>query len=130
VRFEYDTVQQLLLITFDGELKDPDLVDAYRIARAVATKREIKRGVLDGTRVSSFSVSANAVKLLATQPPMLPENSDRCIVVEQDYLYGMARMYQMLGGDTRERLNVVHTLQEAFEYLKIQPPTHLELIAE
>jgi hypothetical protein len=61
---------------------------------------------------------------------MLPENSDRCIVVDQDYLYGMARMYQMLGGNSRERLNVVRTLQEAYEYLKIRPPTHLETIAE
>jgi hypothetical protein len=61
---------------------------------------------------------------------MFPENTDRCVVVTHDALYGMARMYQMLGGESRDRLRVVRSLEEAYNYLHLQTPLQLETVEE
>lgn len=130
LRFEYDTELQLLLLTFLGELRDSDLIQAYRKTHKFATENVVSRAILDGLSVTTFAVSPEIVHSIAHQPPMVPEDSDRCIVVSQDYLYGMARMYQLLGGESRERLRVVRTLEEAYQYLGIVPPTHLRALEE
>jgi hypothetical protein len=130
VRFEYEAEQKLLLITFSGALLDADLVRVYQQSRDFAAEHVIARGILDGLRLTSFNVSSELVRSIAHQPPMLPEDSDRCIVVSQDYLYGMARMYQLMGGESRDRLRVVRTLDEAYQYLGIAPPTNLQAIEE
>ncbi len=126
--FEYDPELKLLVITFTGAVQDTDLVQAFRAARRIAATHALDRGILDGTQIESFSASSEIVKSLAEHPPMFPEESDRCIVVQGDYLFGMARMYQMLGGESRDRLRIVRSMQEAYEYLKIEAPSHLEAI--
>lgn len=128
VRFEYDPRQELLLITFAGELGDSDLMQAYETARRCTSSLPVRRGLLNGLQVTGFSVSPEKVKALAHLPPMLPADSDRCIVVDQDFLFGMARMYQMLGGDTRDRLRICRNLHEAYEHLGIEAPQSLESI--
>ncbi|ABF43374.1 hypothetical protein Acid345_4374 [Candidatus Koribacter versatilis Ellin345] len=127
-RFEYDPESKLLLITFTGEVRDPDLVNAFRAARRLSMTHALERGILDGTQIASFNASPEIVKSLAEHPPMFPDDSDRCIVVNEDYLFGMARMYQMLGGESRDRLRIVRSMQEAYEYLNIVDPPRLQKI--
>ena len=127
-RFEYDPAQELLLITFEADLGDAELFQAYQTARRCAESRTVRYGLLDGLKLTGFSVSPDRVKGMAHLPPMLPQESNRCIVVDQDFLFGMARMYQMLGGDSRERLRICRSLPEAYEYLGIQVPASLEAI--
>lgn len=128
VQFQYDAAQQLLLVVFEGNLRDADLVDVYRRTQEFAGRYTIQRGILDGLKINSFEASPEMIRSLAHQPTMFPEGADRCIVVDQDALYGMARMYQMLGGDSRDRLRVVRTLQEAYNYLHLQTPLQLDTI--
>ena len=128
VRFEYDDERKLLLVTFAGVLQDEELVRAYRTGQELQKTHEIALGVVDGTAVTSFSISTDLVKSLASRPPMFPELSDRYICVAQTVLYGMARMYQLLAGQSRERLRVVRTVEDAYNDLKIQPPQHLKPI--
>lgn len=130
VSFQYDAAQQLLLVTFEGDLRDPELVQAHRTTRECASEYPVQRGIIDGLKVRLFEGSAETVRSLAHQPSMFPQDVDHCIVVQQDSLYGMARMYQLLGGESRERLRVVRTLQEAYDYLKIQAPANLKDIAK
>lgn len=129
VHLRYDAELELLLMEFEGDLADSDLTSAFKLLQGFAATHRIRRGVLDGTRVQHFAITAETVQRLAQTPTMFPADSDRCIVVRQDYLYGMARMYQMLGGDSRERLRVVRTLDEAYDHLKITPPKNLQLMA-
>jgi len=127
-RFEYDAELKLLLITFTGEVGNADLVNAFRVGRKLTASHAIERGILDGTQVQAFQATAELVQSLAHHPPMFPEDTDRCIVVEQDFLFGMARMYQMLAGESRDRLRVVRSMADAYAYLKIDPPSRLQAI--
>ncbi len=130
VLFQYDAAQQLFLVTFDGELRDAELRDAYRKTQQFATRFAIRRGILDGLNIRSFEASPETIRSLAHQAPMFPENTDRCVVVTHDALFGMARMYQMLGGESRERLRIVRTLQEAYDYLRLKTPLQLETLED
>ena len=46
----------------------------------------------------------------------------RVIVVPIDFIFGLARMFQMLGEKTRPDLHVVRTLDEAYRLLQIESP--------
>ena len=128
VKLYHDAEQRLLLLTFDGELRDADLSEAYRRAAAFQRRVRVQRGILDGRGVDKFSISAERVKRMAIEPPMFDASLHRCIVVGQDFIYGMARMYQMLGGESREHLHVVRTIEEAYAKLGVKAPEKLEMV--
>jgi|SRR5581483_8145644 len=130
VKFEYDSEQQLLMLTFEGELRDEDLVQAFRRTQKHARHMTVRRGIMNGLGITESAVTAERVKSLAHHAPMFPADSDRAIVIKQDFLYGLARMYQMLAGESREKLRVVRTMAEAYEHLRIHAPKKLETIAE
>lgn len=126
VRFQYDRAQQVLWITFEGDLDDAQLTKTYEHGRKIVPRLELRGAMLDGRGLKSIDVTSAAIMRIAQMPPLVPEESDRAIVVDQTLAFGLARMYQILGGESRERLRVCRTLDEAYEYLKIEAPTQLE----
>lgn len=126
VHFQYDRAQQLLWITFEGDLDDPQLIRTYECALRLVPGLTIRRAMLDGRGLKSVDVTSAAIMKIAQLPPLVPEDSDRAILVDQTLPYGLARMYQILGGESRERLRVCRTLDEAYDYLKIEAPKQLE----
>lgn len=128
VKFEYDPELKLLVVTCTGPLFDADLLGLFRKSQELGTRYPVQLAILDGIGVTEISLSSGLVQSLAHSPPMFSEESDRCVVAPQDYMYGMARMYQMLGGETRERLRVVRTMEQAYEHLGIEAPPRLQPI--
>lgn len=49
----------------------------------------------------------------------------RVVVAPQKHAFGLFRMFQIAGEDTRPLLQVVHTMDEAFAALGVQSP-HFE----
>jgi hypothetical protein len=72
--------------------------------------------------VTKFDVSSDAIRELARRPPILPSSFMRIIVVPQEYLYGMMRMFQILSDQARPELRVVRTMDEAYRLLLIESP--------
>lgn len=130
VRIQYDPAQLLLWITFAGELDDAHLVRTFESAHRWTGQRNIRRGMLDGRALTLVSIPSETIRALAHRRPMLPQDSDRAIVTSQDFFFGLARMYQIMGGESRERLRICRTLEEAFEYLQIEQPKNLEHLEE
>ena len=46
----------------------------------------------------------------------------RVFVAPKDLIYGMARMFQILGEATRPDLPVVRTMDEAYSLLQVESP--------
>jgi hypothetical protein len=63
--------------------------------------------------VDSFAVTAQGVNRLAADTPLVPDQYRRIVVAPQDEIYGMTRMFEMLGSGTRDRVDVVRTMAEA-----------------
>jgi hypothetical protein len=61
-------------------------------------------------------------ELAATKPIMRDPSRLVVFVAPTPHIYGMARMFEILGEATRPNLHVVRTLEEAYKVLNVQEP--------
>jgi hypothetical protein len=129
-RFEFDTANRILLCRVEGRLTDKLLAECYGAIRTYSTATDAKMGILDLSAVTQFAVSSEFIRHLARQEPAMPDATRRLriIAVEGMVGFGLARMFQLTGEDTRPMLQVVHTLNEALVALGVPSP-HFEPLA-
>jgi hypothetical protein len=73
--------------------------------------------------VTSLEVSPQTIRELANLPPAIADSSQpRCIIAASSQIYGMARMFELQGQETRPNLHVVRTQQEAWAILGVSKP--------
>jgi hypothetical protein len=115
--FEFDSENKILLLVVEGDVSDDEIVSANdRIARHVNLLHP-KAGISDLSGARSFNVSSKAMRIAASQHAPYPEETLWFIVAAVDHVFGMARMYEMVG--SRIHLKVVHTRQEALAALGV-----------
>jgi len=125
-RFEFDRVNKILLIRFEGRVTDELLAEGYRAAQEYATSMDARASIMDCSSVTEFAVSAERIRQMADQEPVLADPTcPRFIVAPATHIFGLARMFQIAGQDTRPQLRVVRTMDEALAALGIQSP-HFE----
>jgi hypothetical protein len=86
-------------------------------------------GVLDLTGVTAFDVDSQVIRRLTLLPPNFPDPTFKAIVAPTDFLFGMMRMFQIGGSETRQQLHVVRTLNEALTLLGAEDAQFNELEA-
>jgi hypothetical protein len=119
---EFDAKNNVLRGTAHGPMTGVILLDFYAAATEYMASHPPCRGILDFSQVTEFEVSAHAIRQVAAAPPAFPKGYMRVIVVPIDFIFGLARMFQMLGERTRPDLHVVRTLDEAYRLLQIESP--------
>ena len=72
--------------------------------------------------MKTFDVSSQALRTAALQPSPYPDETPRFIVAPSDYLFGMARMYQILANRPGEKLRVVRKRKEALAAVGARDP--------
>lgn len=129
-RFEFDPANRILLLRVEGQLSDELLAECYDEIRKRSVETDAHMAIFDFSSVSGFPVSSNLVRRLAKLEPAMPDaaNRIRVIVVENPTGFGLARMFQIVGEQTRPKLQVVHTLNDALVTLGAQSP-HFEPLA-
>ena len=126
LRFEFDSVNKILLARFEVRLSDESLVELYSAIRQYFGSTDARGGIVDLSSVTEFSVSSESIRQLAqTKPAITDMTRPRIIVAPSPEGFGLARMFQSSGIDTRPLLGVVRTLEEALAALDIQAP-HFE----
>ena len=73
----------------------------------------------DYSRVTKLDISSEAISRMAEMQPVFAPDSMHVIVAPQDLSFGLARMFSMLGEQTRPNLHVVRTMEEAYGLLGI-----------
>jgi hypothetical protein len=125
-RVEFDPVNKILLGRLDGRLTDESLAEFYEAARKYSTATDPNVGIVDLSPVTEVEVSAEFLRGLAQQVPAMPHATrPRIIVAPKTHLYGLFRMFQIVGESERPLLTVVRTLDEAFAAVGVQSP-HFE----
>jgi hypothetical protein len=119
---EFDAKNNVLRGTVHGPMTGAALLDFYAAATKYMESHPPCRGILDFSQVTEFEVSPHAIRQVAAAPPAFPAGYMRVIVVPIEFIFGLARMFQMLGEKTRPDLHVVRTLDEAYRLLKIESP--------
>lgn len=110
-----DAEKQILLIHFEGVVTDESLLDGYRRVRKYFIEHGHCGNISDFTGVTSFEVTARAIRSLASNTPLVPESFVRILVAPKDEVYGMARMFEMAGSMMGNRVDIVRSLGEAYQ---------------
>jgi hypothetical protein len=127
---EFDAENKLLRVTVTGQVTNEILLDAYAtVAKYVATHGPC-RAITDVSGVTKSKVSSNAILSLTRSAPAIPKGYIRVMVVPQDYIYGMMRMFQILSELTRPDFHVVRTIDEAYRLLQVESPEFVPIHEE
>lgn len=119
---DFDARNNILRLTLQRFVTEAALLEAYAtVARYVASHGPC-RAIADTSRVTMFEVSSDAIRELTRSSPAIPRGHMRVIVAPLDFMYGMARMFQLLSESTRPDLHVVRTIEEAYRLLRIESP--------
>ena len=111
---------KIQLIRVAGRLTDKSLAALYKTSREYSAA---SFSIVDFSAVTDFAVSCRFIRKLANQKAAMADtNSLLFIVAPQPYIYGLCRMFQILGEGTSPLLQIVHTLDEAFVAMGIKPP--------
>lgn len=119
VSLSFDESSRVLLITFNGEVRDEVFLDRYAEAKQWISTHGYVSQLADFRDVTAFRVTPSAIREQANREPLAPDQYLRVVIAPQKLIYGMFRMLEILGSETRDRFYLVPTLEEAYETLGI-----------
>jgi hypothetical protein len=129
--FDFDSTNRILRCRLEGKITDEILKDYYRAAGKYSALTDPRASVLDMSPVTSMEVSPQTIRELANSPPAIADPSrPRCIIAPSPEVFGMARMFELQGQDTRPNLHVVRTQKEAWAILGLSKAKFEALGAE
>lgn len=126
-RFEFDPENKVLLVQPEGRLTDESLLEIYTGIAKYSVATDARAGIFDFSLVAEFAVTADTIRNLARQEPAMPDavHRPRVLVAPATHVFGIARMFQIVGEHQRPTLSVVRSLDEAFAALGVPSP-HFE----
>ena len=120
---EFDPVNRILRGRFEGPVTDELLKEFYGVAGGYFERTGARAGITDLSAVTSLEVSPQTIRDLASAPPAIQDRDlPRFIVAAAPGIFGMARMFELAGQDTRPNLHVVRTMKEVCLILGITDP--------
>lgn len=122
---EFAPAHRIVRSRFDGKVS----VETLREFMSETSKFVIERGqgsltaIIDFSNVSLFDVSPQDIRELASLPPMIEDREAlRFIVAPSPVIYGLARMFELQGQETRPNLHVVRSPKEVWVILGTDEP--------
>jgi hypothetical protein len=121
--FDFDVTNSILRCRLSGRVTNGALRDFFRTGSEYAVRTHPRAGIVDLSEVASFEVSAETVQDLAKSAPVLRDpNLRRIVIAPSSEIYGMMRMFEIAGEETRPDLHVVRSEREAWAILVVQNP--------
>jgi hypothetical protein len=117
---DFDPEHKVLLVTLSESLTEPEYLAVREDVQRFLQIEGPCHVILDFRGISNFDASADFVRMLAEKPPTFPASKIRVGVASQPVIYGMLRMFEIIGDKTRQQLHVVRTMEEAHSLLGFQ----------
>ena len=117
--FEFDDEHRILLLVLEGNVEGEEYSSLTAELRAQAKRMLPLAGITDSGGITNFNVSSQALRSAALEGSPYPEATPRYIVAPSDYLFGLARMYELVGNHSEGRLKVVRKMEEALADLGV-----------
>ena len=124
VNVTIDARQKVVLVTLTGEIKDADLIEIPAATKAHPEFDPSFSEIVDFSAVTGGKVSTFAVQTLAQRTSIYNRTSKHVVIAPQAHGFGLTRMYQVYAQETRPNMDVVHTLEEAYESLGLGRTEH------
>jgi hypothetical protein len=119
---DFEASNNIIRGTIEGRMTGEILLDLYAAAAKYMASHPPCRGILDFSGVAEFEVSSEAIRQVAAASPAFPPGYMLVLVTPKDFIYGLARMFQILSEKTRPELQVVRTMDEAYRLLRGESP--------
>ena len=120
--FEFDSSHGILCCRHEGDVTDESLKECYEFAGKYAAFTNPGVAIMDFSDVACFNVSPQTVRDLAHRTPAMPGSRPRFLVAPSTHMYGLARMFQEYGSETRPEVHVVRSVDEAYTFLGVREP--------
>lgn len=112
--------QKLVLTKLFGEVNGHELAEAGSAIRSHPGFNPAFSELIDCTGITNLDVSIQFLQNMASAQSIFNKGSKHIIVAPEDYLYGLARMTQVLAEQTKPNVVVVRTVAEAYKTLGIK----------
>jgi hypothetical protein len=120
---EFDAKNRIIRGRFEGRVTDEELKEYYREMTKYVALTGPCAGITDFSAATSFEVSSNTLRELASLRPAMPDmNLPRFIVAPSPVIFGLSRLFQIAGEVTRPNNHVVSTADQAFAALGVLEP--------
>jgi hypothetical protein len=118
VQLTIEVDRQVVISTFTGEINDADLLSVHPLIRSHPDFDPDFSEILDFSGVTAANLSTAAIQHASQRPSNFNPTSKHIVVAPQDFLFGLARMSQVLAESTRPNGAVVRTIEEARKLLR------------
>ena len=120
--FDYDAANKIFAVRMHGAINDAIFRACYLETPRYVQGRDVRAALMDLSDVERYDVSAAAVRDVSRMPPLFPDPTPRYVVAPQDYIFGMARMFQMTSPAGRDMLHIVRSMKDACAALGVTTP--------
>jgi hypothetical protein len=117
---QFDPKHRVLLITLGKVVTEASASAAYAAVERFIAAEGPCSGIADLSAVERADVHGYFVRSLASRPRAIPAGMPLILVAPGIVVYGLSRMYQLLRDET-EGYRIVHTREEAFALLSVEP---------
>jgi hypothetical protein len=111
--FEFNFEHRILRLVLEGNIEGGEFLCLHADIRVHAQRLLPLAGIADATAIENFNVTSQNLRSAAMQGSPYPDTTPRYIIAPTDYLFGMARMYELVGNHSEGKLQVVRKLEEA-----------------
>jgi hypothetical protein len=121
--FDFDSAHRILRCQLEGRVTDAELKEFYRETEKYAAQFDPLGGIVDMSDVTSLEASPETIRELARSQPAMPNpDRPRVLIATSPPVFGIARMFELQGQETRPNLHVVRTEEEAWAILGVRKP--------
>jgi len=123
-RFEFDVANSIIAVRYSGHITFESFKQFYLTD---VPKRIVgwnfRGSILDFSEATSMDFTPQQVRELASYPPADPDPARmRVVVAPSAHIFGLCRMFELHGEETRPNLHVVSSLSQAYALLQITDP--------
>jgi hypothetical protein len=121
---EFAPTQRIFRARFDGTVTFETLREFFgETSKFVLERGGSLIGIVDFSNVTTFDLSPQDVRELAILPPVIQDREAlRFIIAPSPAIFGLARMFELLGQETRPNLHVVRSPKEVWVILGFDEP--------
>ncbi len=120
-RFGFDPRRAILLAILEGDFGDEDLRQFFECMEVHARALHPSAAIIDFS-TARVQLSSEGIWSAARMPSPYSKPIPRFLIAPDLYVFGLARMYQLMRGDPPDSLHVVRSADEALGMLGVPHP--------
>lgn len=118
--FDFERTRRILRCRFQGEVNEEEFLKYYEELARHSRELTPAAGVADFSNAQPVRISRNLLQRVANEEPALHGmKAIRITIAPSPAVFGLARMFEIMGEHTRPNFHVVRTESEAWAILGV-----------